>query len=252
MPNYGDPVYWNKRYKEQEGMTFDWLEDYASLKTYINDMIPKTARILVIGCGNSEFSEKMFDDGYEHIDNIDQSEVVINQMKIRNANRKSMTYAVMDARDLHFPDNSYDLVFDKCLLDSVLCGKKAFYNAALVVKEVQRVLKTNAFYMVISYGKSENRLLHLQREHLSFDIKECVIGIKPGEKEDEENSHYMYLCKKRFNAADICKKNWNKIEEDLRKEYEDEMKLMEDVELDFDGMSGIDFDDENEPETTKT
>ncbi len=24
MPNYGDPTYWNKRYKEQEGTTFDW------------------------------------------------------------------------------------------------------------------------------------------------------------------------------------------------------------------------------------
>ena len=110
------------------------LENYETLKGFIYDIIPKTARILVIGCGNAEFSEKMFDDGFEHIDNIDLSEVVITQMKARNVSRKSMTYATMDARDLRFADSTYDLVFDKCLLDSILCGEKAFYNASLITK----------------------------------------------------------------------------------------------------------------------
>lgn len=114
----------------------DRLENYDALKGFIADIMPKTARILVLGCGNAEFSEKMFDDGYEHIDNIDQSEVVINQMKTRNSSRKSMTYTVMDAKDLHFADGTFDLVFDKCLLDSILCGEKAFYNASLVTKVV--------------------------------------------------------------------------------------------------------------------
>eukprot|EP01022_Parablepharisma_sp_SALTPOND_P000354 TRINITY_DN1016_c0_g1_i2.p2 TRINITY_DN1016_c0_g1~~TRINITY_DN1016_c0_g1_i2.p2 ORF type:complete len:163 (-),score=3.42 TRINITY_DN1016_c0_g1_i2:206-694(-) len=80
----------------------------------------------------------MFDDGYERIDNIDISEVVINQMKARNSSRKSMTYTAMDAKDLHFTDNSYDLVFDKCMLDSILCGDKAFYQASLVTKVLTR------------------------------------------------------------------------------------------------------------------
>jgi hypothetical protein len=26
MPNYGDPAYWDQRYREQEGTTFDWYE----------------------------------------------------------------------------------------------------------------------------------------------------------------------------------------------------------------------------------
>ena len=78
--------------------------------------------------------------------------------------------------------------------------------------------------MVVSYGKPENRLLHLQREHLSFDVKECKIGTKPGEKEDEDKAHYLYVCKKQFASAEMCSKNWAKVEDELRKEYEDEMK----------------------------
>jgi hypothetical protein len=37
MPNYGDPKYWDKRYTENEGSMFDWLEDYNSLKTLIRE-----------------------------------------------------------------------------------------------------------------------------------------------------------------------------------------------------------------------
>jgi hypothetical protein len=45
MPNYGDPAYWDQRYREQEGTTFDWyeftfkyfirLEDYEAIEPLI-------------------------------------------------------------------------------------------------------------------------------------------------------------------------------------------------------------------------
>lgn len=76
---------------------FDWLEDYNSLKDLIYELCPdKNARILVIGCGNAEFSEHMYDDGYHNIVNNDISPIVIDQMKERNKSRVGMTYDVMD------------------------------------------------------------------------------------------------------------------------------------------------------------
>jgi len=30
MPNYGDPKYWDKRYKDQEDTTFDWYGFFIS------------------------------------------------------------------------------------------------------------------------------------------------------------------------------------------------------------------------------
>ena len=77
MPNYGDPKYWDKRYKENEGSMFDWLEDYNSLKTLLKELINTDAKILILGCGNASFSEDMYDDGFHNIFNIDISEVVI-------------------------------------------------------------------------------------------------------------------------------------------------------------------------------
>jgi len=78
MPNYGDPKYWDKRYTDNEGTIFDWLEDYVSLRPLLHELIPnKQSRILIIGCGNAPLSEDMYDDGYELIHNVDISSVVI-------------------------------------------------------------------------------------------------------------------------------------------------------------------------------
>jgi hypothetical protein len=77
MPNYGDPKYWDNRYSDNKGSMFDWLEDYKSLKPLLNDYLTAESRILVLGCGNAEFSEDLYDDGFHKIHNIDISSVVI-------------------------------------------------------------------------------------------------------------------------------------------------------------------------------
>ena len=91
MPNYGDPNYWEERYKHQSGKTFDWLEDYETLKSIISEFnFNKTiCNVLNLGCGNAEMSQEMYDDGYKNITNIDISSTVIEQMKERN-NDKTM------------------------------------------------------------------------------------------------------------------------------------------------------------------
>ena len=79
MPNYGCPKYWNERYnKEGSDNPFDWLENYYSLKGLLEKFLThKDMKILVIGCGNADFSADLYDDGYENIVNIDISDVVI-------------------------------------------------------------------------------------------------------------------------------------------------------------------------------
>lgn len=39
MPNYGNQKYWDKRYSNKPGETFDWLEDYNSLRSLLVDNI---------------------------------------------------------------------------------------------------------------------------------------------------------------------------------------------------------------------
>ena len=135
MPNYGNPSYWDDRYQQGEGSMFDWLEDYNALSKLLSNYIARDSKILILGCGNANFSEDLYDAGYKLVWNIDISSVVIEQMKIRNANRKMMQYEVMDVCDLKYPDNYFDCVIDKSTIDAILCGDNAFLNTALLLKE---------------------------------------------------------------------------------------------------------------------
>lgn len=167
MPNYGDPKYWDKRYLNNEGSMFDWLEDYTSLKPLLSDLIPsKDARILVLGCGNANFSEDLYDDGYENVYNIDISSVCIQQMSERNKERVKMQYEVMDVCDMKYPNGHFDVAIDKSTIDALLCGDNAYIKVARMMQEVQRVLKTGGVYIAISYGKPESRSIHFERPHL--------------------------------------------------------------------------------------
>ena len=63
----------------------------VDLKPIIDDLLlKKDCKILNLGCGNSEFCENMYDDGYINIDNNDICENVIKFMKERNINRKGL------------------------------------------------------------------------------------------------------------------------------------------------------------------
>ena len=175
MPNYGDPKYWDKRYEENDGSTFDWLEDYTSLKPLLKDYITPESKILMIGCGNACLSEDLYDDGFPYVHNIDISTVVIDQMKKRNETRPKMIYEVMDCTQMDLADNSFDIAIDKSTIDALLCGDNAYINVAKMMNEIIRVLKPNGLYMSITYGTPENRDEHFERAHLSWKMRQFVL-----------------------------------------------------------------------------
>ena len=202
MPNCGDKNYWEERYDEQSGTTFDWLEDYESIKPIIDNLgIKKEYRILNVGCGNSEFSEKMFDEGYTHNYNIDICQNVIDFMRNRNRDKKGLHFDVMDVCEMAYKDETFDLIIDKSTTDALLCADHSFMIVAKMLKEISRVLKTGGYYLIISYGQPENRMIHLERDHLAFDIQIYTIK-RQDEEEEKEKIHYVYICK---NVIDFMK-----------------------------------------------
>ena len=224
MPNYGDITYWEDRYKSSENTTFDWLENYSALKDIISSLnIPKeTGQILNLGCGNSEFAENMYDDGYKNIKNIDISHNVIKAMAERNKEKEGMIYEVMDVRDLKYEDNSFDLAVDKSTIDALLCGEDAFINVAKMIKEVQRVLKVGGYYMIVSYGTPEYRMLHLNRKFEKFKIEILKIEKDFVEEDGYDKHHYIYLCQKLEGADEKSQKYFDKTMEELIKQQEAE------------------------------
>ena len=236
MPNYGDIKYWEERYKSAEDSTFDWLENYSSLKDIISTLnIPKeTGQILNLGCGNSEFSENMYCDGYKNIKNIDISHNVIKAMKERNKDKVGMVYEVMDVRDLKYEDNTFDLAVDKSTIDALLCGDDAFINVAKMIKEVQRVLKVGGYYMIVSYGTPEYRMLHLNRKFEKFKIEILRIEKDFVEEDGYDKHHYIYLCQKLEGADEVSQKFFDKTINELiirQKEEEEEVEEQEENDV---------------------
>ena len=103
MPNYGDHQYWDDRYRKAgRDAVFDWLESYATLRRLLEQFMPsQDIKILVLGCGNAEFTEDLYDAGYKNQVNVDISSVVIQQMSERNAeSRPELVFQVMDITDM--------------------------------------------------------------------------------------------------------------------------------------------------------
>ena len=174
MPNYGDPVYWDERYSKTGLSMFDWLEDYNALKNLLSQYVKPEHKILIVGCGNANFSEDMYDDGFEFLYNIDISSVCIEQMSQRNKKRKNMVYEVMDCCDMKYPDNFFDIAIDKSTIDAILCGDNAYLNTCMMLKEGQRVIKEGGIYIAISYGKPASRSIHFERAIFNWKLNQYV------------------------------------------------------------------------------
>lgn len=94
-----------------------------------------TARILDIGCGAGGFIGWLIDRGArpEHCWGIDLLE---QRIALARARHPGANFAVRDARELDFPDNSLDLVICSTLFSSVLDA----HVAGAIAKEIDRVL----------------------------------------------------------------------------------------------------------------
>ncbi|KAL0966477.1 hypothetical protein UPYG_G00295740 [Umbra pygmaea] len=120
---YKDVEYWDERYKTEK--SFEWFGDFSKFQHLLVQHVNKEDAILVLGCGNSSMSSDMYHAGYVSITNIDYSSVCIDTMSARHgANCPSMTWHQMDARELSFPDASYDVVLEKGTLDAMLVEEK--------------------------------------------------------------------------------------------------------------------------------
>ncbi|KAI4335055.1 hypothetical protein L6164_013737 [Bauhinia variegata] len=218
---YGETWYWDNRYSNEPG-PFDWYQKYQNLAPIINHYVPRNHRILVVGCGNSAFSEGMVDDGYQDVVNIDISSVVVESMQNKYQDRSDLKYMKMDVRDMSaFETESFGAIVDKGTLDSILCGGDSRQNATQMLKEVWRVLKDKGVYILVTYGAPSHRL-RLLRESSSWEIKLHVIEkLGPDESHDDPiweltkpvplnddgssveealgknpDVHYIYICTK--------------------------------------------------------
>lgn len=112
----------------------------------------------MVGCGNSELSEQMYDTGMcEDIVNIDISEAVIRQMQERSAGKRpKMSYLLMDVLQMDFPDAHFQVVLDKGTLDAILTDDEeaTLSKVDRMFAEVSRVLQVGGRYLCVSLAQA--------------------------------------------------------------------------------------------------
>jgi len=170
--------YWDIYYEDQGGEPFDWYQDYEQLKPFLLENVNFSDKILMVGCGNSLCSEKMIEDGYKDISNIDISQLVIDQMKERNSAIPSLKYLQMDVRKMDFADKAFDVVIDKGTLDSILSVKGSVANAELMCTEISRILRGGGKFIEITYGDPKRRMMHIEKDKYNWSIETYSLSKK--------------------------------------------------------------------------
>ena len=138
---------------------FDWYQRYGGIKDIITQYMRPDFQILNIGCGNSLLAEEMYDDGYQHLTNIDFSKIVIDQMQEMYKEKiPSLKFEEVDIKKMPYNDHCFDAIIDKGTLDSILCGDSSGPSAEKALREIYRVLNPKGVYIVITYGLPNQRL----------------------------------------------------------------------------------------------
>lgn len=170
MAQYGKSEYWEDRYQKDKE-PFDWYQRYSGIKDIITQYIQPSFQILVLGCGNSKLSEDMFEDGYQHINNVDISFTVIKQMQEYYKEKiPQLAFKQMDARSLQYQDGTFDAIIDKACFDAILCGDNSGPNSEATLNEIHRVLSPNGVYICITYGVPENRLQYFTKKDYEWSV----------------------------------------------------------------------------------
>ncbi len=220
MPLYGNANYWETHYTNDDDETYDWLLSFSTLRSILVEhagctTLSKRSRLslLIVGCGKSTISERMYDAGWKTIFAIDISKVAIKHMQKRQINRKTgkrlrkgLTFQVQDALKLKLNDSlykeKYDFIFEKSTLDALLCTRNESTLAVkLYLENIYHSLKFGGKFMVVSLGPPKRRLSKLKQQGLDWEITVNEIP-KPhmegfNVRDDDERYIFVYILTKK-------------------------------------------------------
>ena len=125
-----------------------------------------------------------------------------------------------------FADKAFDVVFDKALLDTMLCGENALVVVEKMMKEIYRVLKDEGYYIIISNASEEGRKLLFDENMWEYTVMEIE---KPSkvlviEDKDPKNFHYIYILKKKIVEPPQKEEPEEKKEEEKKEVKKEEKK----------------------------
>lgn len=185
---YDSEKYWDQRYDniKKYSDTYDWYLKPSKLLKLFNN-IEKNKKILVVGCGNSLFSEELYNYGFNNnnIYNVDISEVVIRQQieKYKDYKMKWFKGDITNLCDLK--KNIFDIIIDKGTIDALACGD--YKNVKKSLYEILNVLKPKGIFLLISFSKERTNFLDVN----------LINPIKIENIRTIEDPLYLYIIQKK-------------------------------------------------------
>ena len=191
-PAYNEKNFWNIRY-EKETEPFEWYQPWGKFKPSVSQYVSGSGTALVLGSGNSQMSSELLSDGFEKVVSIDFSEVVTAQMKKKYQNEPRLEWESGDITKMKFSSNSFEYVFDKATIDTLICGDNSNKVVGSLLKEIARVMKPGGIFILISYGTPSTRKRFFENNQNGLSIIDTIKVEKQGVS---GTFHFVYIIKK--------------------------------------------------------
>ncbi|XP_074858670.1 eEF1A lysine and N-terminal methyltransferase isoform X2 [Carettochelys insculpta] len=189
---FGSAQYWERFFRQRGPRAFEWYGGYPQLCAALHKYVRPRDKVLVVGCGNSELSEQMYDVGFQDIVNVDISEVVINQMRERNTHKRpKMSYLLMDMLQMDFQDSRFQVVLDKGTLDAILVDEEeaTLERVDRMFAEISRVLQVGGRYLCISLAQA-----HVVKKAVDYFSREgWMVRIHQLSVSEDEVDHQQFV-----------------------------------------------------------
>ena len=111
-----------------------------------------------------------------------------------------MIYKKMNVTEMtEFQNDEFNVVIDKALMDSMLCGENAIPVVEKMMKEVYRVTAPGGVFIIISNGDEQNRKMFFDEsvweyKMLTIEKTSKMIALD----ENPKNYHYIYILTKKI------------------------------------------------------
>lgn len=237
--NYGSAEYWEARYATSDADDFDWLGvSFPQLSPVVSFALsahpmPTSARVLVLGCGNSSFSQQLYQAGVSNILNIDIAQAVISKMSLKlSTSCPAMQWAVMDATNITLPDHSVDLIFDKTMLDCLFCSEDKTHPQKMLF-HCKRILSPSGSYICVSFSNESDVMAAMTSAGFSLrcpPVKMAPSGDWGGQGCGDQDCDHAHGCGGDAND-----------EEDDEEMDDEDMEGEEDEDDDDDEEGGAEF-----------
>ncbi|KAJ8388464.1 hypothetical protein AAFF_G00133400 [Aldrovandia affinis] len=188
---FSSAEYWERFFRRRGDKAFEWYGDYNQLCGVLHKYIKPRDQVLVVGCGNSELSERLYDVGYRQLTNIDISETVVAHMNQRNAERRpGLAFLQADATQTSFESGSFQAALDKGTLDAIAAQEEGAL-ARRMLGEVGRVLAVGGRYVCVSLA--QEHVVKMVVEHFvqeGWAIRLHCMGINEEEDRGTDPSNF--------------------------------------------------------------